>query len=52
MAVKVHNVQRIETSIVLDVPGAQKIGLMDVVDPQGFAEIWIFHTLGGVGSFF
>ncbi len=32
MAVKVDNVKRIETSVVLDIPGAQKIGLVDVVD--------------------
>jgi len=52
MAVKVDNMKRIETSIVLDIAGAEKIGLVDVVDGQGFAEIGIFHPLGGVGSFF
>ncbi len=52
MAVKVHNMKRIETSILLDVPGAQKIGLMDVVDPQGFSEVRVFHTFGGIKNFF
>jgi hypothetical protein len=52
MAVKVHNMKGIETSIVLDVAGAQQIGLMDAVDPQGFAEVGIFHPFGGIRSFF
>jgi len=52
MAVKVDNMKRIETPVVLDVPGSQKIGLVDVVDAQGVAEIGIFHPFGGVGSFF
>jgi hypothetical protein len=52
MAVKIHNMQGIETAIVLDVPGAEKVGLVDVVDAQRFAEIGIFHPLGGIGSFF
>jgi len=52
MAVKIHNMQGIETAIVLDIPGAEKVGLVDVVDAQGFAEIGIFHSLGGVRSFF
>ncbi len=52
MAVKIDNMKRIETAIVLDVPGPQKIGLVNIVDAQRFAEIGIFHPLGGVGSFF
>jgi hypothetical protein len=52
MAVKIHDMERIETSIVLDVPGPQKVGLMDVVDPQSFSEIRVFHPFGGIRSFF
>jgi hypothetical protein len=44
--------KRIKASIVLDIPGTQKIGLMDVVDPQGFSEIRVFHSFGGIRSFF
>jgi hypothetical protein len=44
--------ERIETSIVLDVPGPQKVGLMDVVDPQSFSEIRVFHPFGDIRSFF
>ena len=52
MVVKVDHMKRIETSIVLDIPGAQKIGLVDVVGVQRFSEIGIFHPFGGIGSFF
>ncbi len=52
MAVKVHNMERIETSVVLDVPGPQKIGLVDVVDAQGLSEVRVFHPFGGISSFF
>jgi hypothetical protein len=33
MAVKVDNVEGIESPIVLDVSGSQKIGLMNIVEP-------------------
>jgi len=52
MAVKVDDVKRIESSIVLDVSGAQKIGLMDIVEPQSFPQIRVFDSLGLVRSFF
>ena len=52
MAVKVQNMKRIETPVALDIPGAQKIGLMDAVDRQGVAEVGIFHPFGGIRSFF
>lgn len=52
MAVKVHDMERIEAAIVLDIPGAQKIGLMDIVDSQGFSEIRVFNSFGGIRSFF
>jgi len=52
MAVKVQDVERIEAPVALDVPGALKIGLVDVVDVEGFAEIGIFHPLGRIRSFF
>jgi hypothetical protein len=52
MAVKVDNMKRIETPIALDIAGAEKVGLVDVVDAQWFAKIRIFHSFGGVGSFF
>jgi hypothetical protein len=52
MAVKVHDVERIEASIVFDVSGSQQIGLMDIVDIQCFSEIGVFHSFRSIGSFF
>ena len=52
MAVKVDDVKGIEPSVVLDIPGAKEVGLMDVVDPPRFSEIGVFDSFGLVGSFF
>jgi hypothetical protein len=52
MAVKIHNVERIETAIVFDVSGAKEIGLMDVVEVQGCFEIRVLYSFGGIRSFF
>jgi hypothetical protein len=52
MAVKIDDVEGIESSVVLDVPGAEEVGLMDVVAPQRFPKIRIFHSFGLIRSFF
>ena len=52
VTVKIHDVERIETSIVFDVSRPEEVRLMDVVDPQGLCEIRVFHPFGGIGSFF
>jgi hypothetical protein len=52
MAVKIDDVKGIESSVVLDVPGAEEVGLMDVVEIQGFSKIGVFHSFGLVRSFF
>jgi hypothetical protein len=52
MAVKIDDVEGIESSVVLDVPGAEEVGLMDVVAPQRFPEIGVLHSFGLVRSFF
>ena len=52
MAVKVDDVKGIESSIVLDVPRAEEVDLVDVVEPQGISEIRVFHSLGLIRSFF
>ena len=52
VAVEIHDIERIETPIVLDVPWPEKVRLMDVVEIQGFCEIRVFHALGGIGGFF
>ena len=52
VAVKIHDIERIETPIVLDVSWPKEVRLMDVVDPQRLSEIGVFHTLGDIRSFF
>ena len=52
VAVKIHDIERIEATIVLDVSWSKEVRLMDVVDPQGFSEIRVFHSFGGIRSFF
>ena len=52
VAVKIHDIERIETPIVLDVSWPKEVRLMDVVDPQRLSEIGVFHTLGGIRRFF
>jgi len=52
MTVKIHDMERKEAAIVFDVSWTQEIRLMDVVESQGFGEIGIFHSLGGIRSFF
>jgi len=46
VAVKIHDIERIEATIVLDVPWSKEVRLMDVVDPQGLCEIRVFHSFG------
>lgn len=52
MAVEIHDIERIEASIVFDIPRSNEICLMDVVDPQGFCEIMVFYSFGDIRSFF
>jgi hypothetical protein len=52
VTVKVHHMEGIEAAVVLDIARPQKVGLMDVVAPQRFAEIGVFHSFGLVRSFF
>ncbi len=52
VAVEIHDIERIETSIVFDVSWPKEVCLMDVVDPQGLSEIRVFHSFGGIRSFF
>jgi hypothetical protein len=52
MAVKIDDMKGIESSIVFDVPGAEEVGLMDIVEIQRFPEIGVFDSFGLVWSFF
>jgi hypothetical protein len=52
VTVEIHDIERIEPAISLDISGAKEVGLLDIVDPQGFCEIGILHSFGGIRSFF
>jgi hypothetical protein len=52
VAVKIHDIERIETPIVLDVSWPEKVRLMDIVEIQGLGEIGVFHPFGSIRSFF
>ena len=52
MTVKVHDIERKETAIVLDITGSHQIGLINVVASQGDPEIRVRHTFGGIRRFF
>jgi len=40
----IHDVERIESAVVLDVPGTDEIHLMQVVDSPRFGEVGILDT--------
>ena len=52
MAVKIHDIERKETAVVLDTAGTHQIGLMHMVASQGDPEIRVKHSFGGIGCFF
>ena len=52
MTVKVHDIERKETAIVLDITGSHQIGLINVVASQGDPEIRVRQTFGGIRRFF
>jgi len=52
MTVKIHDIERKETAIVLDITGTDQIGLMHIVASQREPEIRVRHSLGGIGCFF
>jgi hypothetical protein len=52
MTVEIHDIERIETAISLDISGPKEIRLLDIVDSQGLCEIGILHSFGGIRSFF
>lgn len=52
VTVKVHDIERKETAIVLDIARTHQIGLMNVVASQGDPEIRVRHSFGGIRCFF
>lgn len=52
MAHAVHDIERIETPIVLDVSRTHEIRLMDMIDSQRLCEIGVLDSFGSIRSFF
>jgi len=52
VAVKIHDIERIETPISLDISGPKEVRLLDIVESHGLCEIGIFYSFGGIRSFF
>lgn len=52
VAKEIDDVKRIESAIALDVTRTDEIGLMNVVNVEGFPEIGILDPFRGVSSFF
>jgi hypothetical protein len=52
VTVEIHDIERIETSISLDISGSKEVRLLDIVESQGLCEIGIFDSFGGIRSFF
>jgi hypothetical protein len=52
MTAPIDDMQRIKPTIVFDIPGTHEVGLMDIVDAQGFLEIGIFDPFRAIRCFF
>jgi len=52
VSVEIDDVERIETTIVLDISWAHKIRLMDMVESQRLCEIGVVDPFGEIRSFF
>jgi hypothetical protein len=52
VGVEIHDIERIEPSISLDISGSKEVRLLDIVDSQRFSEIGVLHSFGGIRSFF
>ncbi len=52
MTEHIHHIERVEFAVSFYVPGADKIGLMKVVEINRFSEIRIFDPFGDIASFF
>jgi hypothetical protein len=52
VTVKVYHMERIEAAVVFDIARSQQVGLVDVVAPERFPEIGVFHSFGLIRGFF
>ena len=52
MAEQIHHIERVKFAIAFYVPGADKIGLVNVVKIKRISEIRVLNAFGRVSSFF
>jgi len=52
MGVQVQGVERVETAVALDVPGAYHVCLMNVVGAQRLPEVGVVNPFRDVSTFF
>jgi hypothetical protein len=52
MAAPIDDMQGIKPTVVLDIPGTDEIGLMNIVDAQRFLEIGILDPFRAIRGFF
>jgi hypothetical protein len=52
MTAPIDDMQRIEPTMVFDIPGTNQIGLMNIVDTQRFLEVGILDSFGSIRGFF
>lgn len=52
MTAPIDDMQRIKSTVVLDVPGTDEVGLMDIIDAQGVLEIGILDSFRAIRGFF
>jgi hypothetical protein len=48
----IDDMQGIKPTVVFDIPGTHQIGLMNMVDPQGFLKIRVLDPFGVIWGFF
>ena len=52
MTVEIHDIERKEAAVVLDIARPYQIGLMDIVASQRIPEIGVSDSFGGIRRFF
>jgi hypothetical protein len=52
MTTPIDDRQGIKPAVVFDIPGPDEIGLVNIIDPQGFLKVGIFDPLGAIRGFF
>ena len=52
VAVKIHHIERIKFAVIFDIPGADKVGLMNVIKIERLGKIGVLDSFWNIQSFF